>query len=62
MRGWWREISGLVLPVACGGCGRARTELCEACGTRLYGGAPRRVRPSPEPPGLPVVHAAAGYE
>ncbi|MFD5730840.1 ComF family protein [Streptomyces sp. NPDC058368] len=62
MRGWWREISGLVLPVACGGCGRARTELCEACGARLYGGAPRRVRPSPEPAGLPVVHAAAGYE
>ncbi|MFK0099450.1 ComF family protein [Streptomyces sp. NPDC091040] len=62
MRGWWREISGLVLPVACGGCGRARTELCEACGARLYGGAPRRVRPSPEPSGLPVVHAAAGYE
>ena len=32
------------------------------CGAQLYGGAPRRVRPSPEPPGLPVVHAAAGYE
>ncbi|MEU9533222.1 ComF family protein [Streptomyces sp. NPDC048213] len=62
MRGWWREISGLVLPVSCGGCGRDRTELCEACGGRLYGGAPRRVRPSPEPPGLPAVHAAAGYE
>ncbi|MGW2477282.1 ComF family protein [Streptomyces sp. NPDC001665] len=62
MRGWWREISGLVLPVSCGGCGRTRTELCETCGARLYGGVPRRVRPSPEPPGLPVVHAAAGYE
>ncbi|WP_330452431.1 MULTISPECIES: ComF family protein [unclassified Streptomyces] len=62
MRGWWREISGLVLPVSCGGCGSDRTELCEACGAQLYGGAPRRVRPSPEPPGLPAVHAAAGYE
>ncbi|MFD5791352.1 ComF family protein [Streptomyces sp. NPDC127037] len=62
MRGWWREISGLVLPVSCGGCGRQRTELCEACGAQVYGGVPRRVRPSPEPPGLPVVHAAAGYE
>ncbi|MEU2026958.1 ComF family protein [Streptomyces sp. NPDC016469] len=62
MRGWWREVSGLVLPVACGGCGRARTELCEACGAQVHSGAPRRVRPSPEPPGLPVVHAAAGYE
>ncbi|SED50874.1 Predicted amidophosphoribosyltransferases [Streptomyces sp. 2131.1] len=62
MRGWWREISGLVLPVSCGGCGSDRTELCEACGAQLYGGAPRRVRPSPEPSGLPAVHAAAGYE
>lgn len=62
MRGWWREIAGLVLPVACGGCGRPRTELCAECGAQLYGGAPRRVSPDPEPPGLPVVHAAAGYE
>ncbi|MEV6166159.1 ComF family protein [Streptomyces sp. NPDC052052] len=62
MRGWWREISGLVLPVSCGGCGSPRTELCEECGTELYGGAPRRVRPVPEPVGLPVVHAAAAYE
>ncbi|MET7646410.1 ComF family protein [Streptomyces sp. NPDC005426] len=62
MRGWWREIAGLVLPVDCGGCGRTRTELCEECAAQLYGGAPRRVRPDPEPTGLPVVHAAAGYE
>ncbi|MFE9781809.1 ComF family protein [Streptomyces sp. NPDC005775] len=62
MRGWWREITGLVLPVDCGGCGRPRTELCEACAVQLYGGLPRRVRPDPEPPGLPVVHAAAAYE
>ncbi|MGW1229536.1 ComF family protein [Streptomyces sp. NPDC001515] len=62
MRGWWREIAGLVLPVVCGGCGTPRTELCERCGVELYGGAPRRVRPDPEPPGLPVVHAAAAYE
>ncbi|MFG2408688.1 ComF family protein [Streptomyces brevispora] len=62
MRGWWREIAGLVLPVACGGCGRPRTELCEECGAQLHGGAPRRVSPVPEPAGLPVVHAAAGYE
>ncbi|MFF1925850.1 ComF family protein [Streptomyces sp. NPDC058221] len=62
MRGWWREITGLVLPVACGGCGRPRTELCEECGAQLHGGVPRRVRPVPEPDGLPVVHAAAGYE
>ncbi|MER5742421.1 ComF family protein [Streptomyces sp. NPDC002225] len=62
MRGWWREISGLVLPVSCGGCGEPRVELCPECRAELYGGAPRRVRPAPEPPGLPVVHAAAAYE
>ncbi|MFP1626823.1 ComF family protein [Streptomyces sp. 5K101] len=61
MRGWWREISGLVLPVACGGCGRPRTELCERCAGALYGRPARRARPVPEPEGLPVVHAAAAY-
>ncbi|GAA3944176.1 ComF family protein [Streptomyces gulbargensis] len=75
MRGWWREISGLVLPAACEGCGRPRTVLCPACGAALLGAdagtaggtgavaaaGPRRVRPSPEPPGLPKVHAAAPY-
>ncbi|MGW1847205.1 ComF family protein [Streptomyces sp. NPDC001966] len=62
MRGWWREISGLVLPVSCGGCGRPRVQLCEECRAELHGGAPRRVGPVPRPPGLPVVHAAAAYE
>ncbi|MFF5895609.1 ComF family protein [Streptomyces argenteolus] len=61
MRGWRREIAGLVLPVACGGCGRPRTELCEECAAVLAR-APRRVRPAPEPAGLPVVHATAPYE
>ncbi|MFF2525949.1 ComF family protein [Streptomyces liangshanensis] len=62
MRGWWREITGLVLPVACGGCGSPRTPLCEDCRRALYGMWPCRVRPVPEPPGLPPVHAAAPYE
>ncbi|MFE7615415.1 ComF family protein [Streptomyces sp. NPDC057496] len=62
MRGWWREISGLILPVSCGGCDRPRAELCEECRAELLDGAPRRVRPVPEPAGLPVVHAAAAYE
>ncbi|MFI2783232.1 ComF family protein [Streptomyces sp. ALB3] len=61
MRGWRREIVGLVLPVACGGCGRPRTELCEVCAVALAAG-PRRVTPAPEPAGLPAVHAAAPYE
>ncbi|MEV5160916.1 phosphoribosyltransferase family protein [Streptomyces sp. NPDC053728] len=61
MRGWWREIAGLVLPVACGGCGKPRSELCEECAVALAAVA-RRVRPAPEPAGLPVVHAVAPYE
>ncbi|MGW4049331.1 ComF family protein [Streptomyces sp. NPDC004779] len=79
MRGWWREISGLMLPVACEGCGAPRTALCARCAGVLAGeagsgyggcgdgggggvGAPPRVRPAPEPVGLPVVHAALPYE
>ncbi|MET9673259.1 ComF family protein [Streptomyces sp. NPDC006482] len=61
MRGWWREIAGLVLPVACGGCGGPRTVLCPVCAGALTGTGPRRVRPDPEPEGLPVVHAVAPY-
>ncbi|MGW7286386.1 ComF family protein [Streptomyces sp. NPDC054847] len=61
MRAWWREISGLVIPAVCGGCGTPRTQLCEGCGQALHGQAARRARPVPEPAGLPVVHAAAAY-
>ncbi|MGW6456222.1 ComF family protein [Streptomyces sp. NPDC055078] len=61
MRRWWQEFSGLVLPVACGGCGEPRTPLCEDCAHRLYGSAARRARPAPEPEDLPVVYAAAPY-
>ncbi|MEU7028565.1 ComF family protein [Streptomyces sp. NPDC046275] len=61
MRGWWREMAGLVLPGSCGGCGRPRTALCPSCAVELTGAA-SRVRPEPEPPGLPVVFAAAAYE
>lgn len=35
--------------------------LCPECRAALSGAAPGRVRPVPEPPGLPVVHAAARY-
>ncbi|OIJ86997.1 ComF family protein [Streptomyces colonosanans] len=65
MRGRWRDLiddlTDLVLPAECGGCGRPRTVLCPECRAALHGTAPRRVRPVPEPPGLPVVHAAAPY-
>ncbi|OXS36263.1 ComF family protein [Streptomyces sp. XY006] len=61
MRGWWQDLTDLVLPGECGGCGAPRTVLCARCRAVLGGAAVRRVRPVPEPPGLPVVHAAAAY-
>ncbi|WP_426569380.1 ComF family protein [Streptomyces canus] len=61
VRRWWQELTGLVLPAECGGCGRARTVLCPECRAALDGSPPRRVRPVPEPAGLPAVHAAARY-
>ncbi|SNX61626.1 hypothetical protein SAMN06272735_3369 [Streptomyces sp. TLI_55] len=38
-----------------------RAVLCPVCRAVLSGNAPRRVRPVPEPVGLPAVHAAAPY-
>ncbi|MCE7552233.1 ComF family protein [Streptomyces thermodiastaticus] len=61
MRGWWQDLTDLVLPAECAGCGRPRTVLCPRCRAAVAGGVPRRVRPVPEPPGLPAVYAAAGY-
>ncbi|WP_041821896.1 hypothetical protein [Streptomyces davaonensis] len=61
MREWWRDLTDLVLPAECGGCGRPRTVLCPQCRTALRGAVPCRVRPDPAPSGLPVVHAAARY-
>ncbi|MFI6375913.1 ComF family protein [Streptomyces sp. NPDC050546] len=61
MRGWWQDLTDLVLPGECGGCGAPRTVLCAKCRAVLSGAVAHRVRPVPEPPGLPVVHAAARY-
>ncbi|MFD9887436.1 ComF family protein [Streptomyces alboflavus] len=61
MRGWWQDLTDLVLPADCAGCGTPRAALCAGCRAALCGAAPRRVRPDPEPRGLPVVHAAAAY-
>ncbi|MER6030546.1 ComF family protein [Streptomyces sp. NPDC001851] len=61
MRVWWRDLTDLVLPAECAGCGAPRTVLCPRCRAALCGRVPRRVRPVPEPAGLPVVHAAAPY-
>lgn len=63
MRGVWRELAGLMLPVDCAGCGRPRTELCVRCLRALARGGrgPGRVRPRPLPGGLPEVRAGAVY-
>ena len=45
MRGWWQDLTDLVLPAECGGCGRPRTVLCPECRAALYGAVPGRVRP-----------------
>ncbi|MFK4071106.1 ComF family protein [Streptomyces sp. NPDC029674] len=62
MRGWWRDLTDLVLPAECEGCGEPRTVLCDECRGALCGSVPCRVRPDPEPGGLPAVYAAAPYE
>ncbi|MFJ4715804.1 ComF family protein [Streptomyces sp. NPDC088785] len=62
MRGWWQDLSDLVLPTQCAGCGRSRTPLCARCAQAVRGAGPGRVRPTPPPAGLPVVHAAAPYD
>ncbi|EXU91946.1 hypothetical protein [Streptomyces noursei] len=63
MRGVWRELADLVLPVDCAGCGQPRTELCAACQRALWRGGrgAARVRPRPVPAGLPRVWAGAPY-
>ncbi|MHB6907658.1 ComF family protein [Streptomyces sp. DB-54] len=63
MRGVWRELAGLVLPVDCAGCGRPRTELCTGCRRALWrdGRGAGEVRPRPVPAGLPRVWAGAPY-
>ncbi|MEU9518035.1 ComF family protein [Streptomyces sp. NPDC048224] len=61
VRRWWTDLTDLVLPAECGGCGRERAVLCPGCRAALSGVPPRRVRPDPAPPGLPVVHASAPY-
>ncbi|MGW6024803.1 ComF family protein [Streptomyces sp. NPDC055099] len=58
---WWQDLTDLVLPAECGGCGRPRAALCAPCRDALCGAAPCRVSPRPRPRGLPVVHASAVY-
>ncbi|EST22311.1 hypothetical protein N566_26695 [Streptomycetaceae bacterium MP113-05] len=63
MRALWQELTDLVLPGGCAGCGalRASRRLCDHCRQRLRRPRARRVRPSSAPEGLPAVHAALSY-
>lgn len=51
----------LSLPQTCAGCRTAGCWLCRRCAAALRG-PPHRVRPTPEPPGLPPVYASAAYD
>ncbi|UQX01408.1 phosphoribosyltransferase family protein [Streptomyces sp. RerS4] len=66
VRGWWREVSRLVLPGGCAGCGAAMAwPLCGACGAALDGAGAGPVcwaERGSGPVGLPVVYAGAAYE
>jgi predicted amidophosphoribosyltransferase len=53
----------LVLPANCAGCEvRSSRLLCAACASEVAGAMPHRVRPTPEPHGLPMTVALAAYE
>ncbi len=51
----------LLLGSACAGCGNPGRALCDDCRCRLGGRAGER-RPTPEPPGLPVLVSAGEYD
>lgn len=59
------DLLDLVLPVECGACRRPGSSWCVRCARDLrdtaFPDGPRRVRPDPEPAGLPAVHAWSPY-
>jgi predicted amidophosphoribosyltransferase len=64
--GAWAALVDLVLPAECAGCAVAggsglRDGLCGDCAAALAAAQPQRVRPEPEPPGLPRSVALAAY-
>ncbi|MCE7082379.1 ComF family protein [Streptomyces sp. ST2-7A] len=58
---WPEELVSLMLPAACAGCAGRGALLCGSCRGLLTREGPHRIRPRPEPPGLPPVLAAAVY-
>ncbi|MFR9673915.1 ComF family protein [Streptomyces sp. TR06-5] len=63
MRALWQELTDLVMPGCCAGCGAAaaRRRVCGPCRDFLARAVARRVRPAAAPAGLPSVHACLGY-
>jgi predicted amidophosphoribosyltransferase len=60
----WSALVDLVLPADCAGCRGSvdqRRGLCGECAAALAAAGPQRVRPDPEPPGLPRCVALAAY-
>lgn len=55
------DLLDLALPRDCAGCGLAGRALCGGCRAALEG-RPFRHAPTPAPPGLPAVVAAAPYD
>ena len=54
-----RLLLDLLLPCSCVGCGAVRGPVCARCRSGPW--QPRRRDPTPRPPGLPPVWAAAAY-
>jgi predicted amidophosphoribosyltransferase len=60
----WSALAELVLPAECAGCAAVtghRGGLCPDCAVALAAARPQRVRPQPEPAGLPRCVALAAY-
>lgn len=63
--GLWADLTDLVLPVGCAGCGDrrpgSRHGVCPDCARTLEALRPRPVRPTPAPPDLPPCFALGPY-
>jgi predicted amidophosphoribosyltransferase len=65
LTGALQELGDLVLPRQCAGCGAGGSSWCDACAAGVddcrFAEGPRRVQPTPCPPGLPTVWSASPY-
>ena len=65
MLGLWAELTDLLLPAGCAGCGVVRVPLrygvCIRCARALEALSPHPVRPTPAPAGLPPCVALGTY-